>query len=104
MDPKDFRKHGHELIDWVADYLEGGAEKHPVLPRIQPGELRGKLPTQAPEPEQAPAHEVNVEEASAVGVSVTAVPVVNDPALTVAVISVSPHAVGVQTARFVQLV
>jgi len=33
-----------------------------------------------------------------------AVPVVNDPALTVAVIEVSAHAVGVQTARLVQLV
>ena len=49
MKVSDFRKHGHELIDWVADYLDGGVESMPVLPDMQPGDLRQKLPDKAPE-------------------------------------------------------
>ncbi|HSL69508.1 MAG TPA: pyridoxal-dependent decarboxylase [Longimicrobiales bacterium] len=46
-----FRQAGHELIDWVADYLQH-AERYPVLPRTQPGELRAALPAAPPlEPE-----------------------------------------------------
>ena len=28
----DFRKHGHKLIDWIADYFET-VENKPVLPK-----------------------------------------------------------------------
>lgn len=43
----DFRKAGHELVDWIADYLEN-IEQYPVLSRSQPGEIREQLPTSAP--------------------------------------------------------
>ena len=48
MDPSEFRRHGHALVEWIADYL-GGAEKYPVLPRVAPGDVRDALPRAAPE-------------------------------------------------------
>lgn len=52
MDPEAFRRHGHEVIDWIADYLAGVGEL-PVLARVAPGEVRAQLPSHpptAPEP------------------------------------------------------
>ena len=52
MTPDQFRAAGHELIDLIVDYLEG-AEARPVLPDIQPGDVRAQLPEHppaAPEP------------------------------------------------------
>ena len=48
MDPADFRRHGHELVDWIAEYLEH-PEKFPVLARVKPGDISRALPTEAPE-------------------------------------------------------
>jgi aromatic-L-amino-acid decarboxylase len=48
MDPADFRKHGHALIDWIAEYL-ANVEKYPVLSRLTPGQVRDALPAAAPE-------------------------------------------------------
>ena len=48
MGPEEFRRHGHALIDWVADYL-ARAEKYPVLAQVRPGELREQLPASPPE-------------------------------------------------------
>jgi aromatic-L-amino-acid/L-tryptophan decarboxylase len=48
VDPAAFRRHGHELVDWIAEYLEH-PEKYPVLARVTPGEIAAQLPTQAPE-------------------------------------------------------
>ncbi len=48
MDPADFRRHGHELVDWIAEYLEH-SEKYPVLARVKPGDITAALPTEAPE-------------------------------------------------------
>jgi aromatic-L-amino-acid decarboxylase len=45
---KDFRRAGHEIVDWIADYLENPRDL-PVLPKVQPGELTGRLPRSAPE-------------------------------------------------------
>ena len=51
MSPEDFRTHGHRVVDWIADYLEGVGEL-PVLSRVAPGEVRGRLPDSPPtEPE-----------------------------------------------------
>jgi len=51
MTPEEFRKQGHRLIDWVADYRLG-LSKRPVLSAVQPGSVRAQLPTSAPqEPE-----------------------------------------------------
>ena len=29
MSPEAFRRHGHTVVDWIADYL-AGVEQHPV--------------------------------------------------------------------------
>jgi aromatic-L-amino-acid decarboxylase len=47
MSKEDFRRFGHELIDWVADYLEN-VEDLPVLAQIQPGDLKAQLPLSPP--------------------------------------------------------
>jgi aromatic-L-amino-acid decarboxylase len=48
MTPDEFRTHGKELIDWIADYWEQ-IESHPVRSQVEPGWVRSQLPTQAPE-------------------------------------------------------
>jgi aromatic-L-amino-acid/L-tryptophan decarboxylase len=52
MDPASFRRHGHDLVDWIAEYLEH-SEKYPVLSRVKPGEIAAALPTHAPEESEA---------------------------------------------------
>jgi len=48
MDPAEFRRHGHALVEWIAEYL-AGSERYPVLSRVVPGDVRRALPTAAPE-------------------------------------------------------
>jgi len=48
MSPDEFRKHGHAVIDWIADYLEN-PEQWPVLSSVRPGDLRAALPKSPPE-------------------------------------------------------
>ncbi len=48
MDSEQFRRHGHDVIDWVADYLRD-VERYPVLPPTRPGEIRAQLPAAPPE-------------------------------------------------------
>jgi aromatic-L-amino-acid/L-tryptophan decarboxylase len=48
MSPEEFRAHGHALVDWIAAYWES-LEDRPVLPSVAPGEIRARLPEQAPE-------------------------------------------------------
>lgn len=47
MDVNEFRKHGHELIDWMADYAEN-IEKLPVKSGVKPGEIISQLPAEPP--------------------------------------------------------
>ena len=47
MSPAEFRKHGHAVIDWIADYLDR-PEKWPVLSGVRPGDVRGALPQSPP--------------------------------------------------------
>jgi aromatic-L-amino-acid/L-tryptophan decarboxylase len=47
MSPEEFRRHGHAVIDWIADYYQR-IESFPVLSRVQPGDIRRSLPEQAP--------------------------------------------------------
>ncbi|MEO7040781.1 MAG: pyridoxal-dependent decarboxylase, partial [Gemmatimonadaceae bacterium] len=42
-----FRKHGHELIDWIAGYLDDPGQ-YPVLSRSRPGDTIAALPAVAP--------------------------------------------------------
>jgi aromatic-L-amino-acid decarboxylase len=48
MSAEEFRRHGHEVIDWITDYWEGVAAG-PVLAQVQPGEVTAQLPTAAPD-------------------------------------------------------
>jgi len=48
LDPEAFRRLGHELIDWVADYRQGIAER-PVMARVTPGEIKRCFPEAPPE-------------------------------------------------------
>lgn len=48
MTPEQFREHGHEVIDWIADYYER-IETFPVLSQARPGQVRDALPPAAPE-------------------------------------------------------
>ena len=43
----DFRRHGHALIDWLADYYDR-VETLPVLSRVVPGQIRAQLPPSPP--------------------------------------------------------
>ncbi len=47
MTPDEFRRHGHEVVDWIADYY-AGIESYPVLSRAEPGQLRASLPSKPP--------------------------------------------------------
>ncbi len=48
MSPDDFRRHGHAVVDWIADYHQRVGEL-PVLSPVKPGEIRAALPPAAPE-------------------------------------------------------
>ncbi|MGH9480476.1 MAG: pyridoxal-dependent decarboxylase [Terriglobales bacterium] len=47
MDEQEFRRCGHALIDWIADYRVR-VETLPVLAQVRPGEVRAALPAAAP--------------------------------------------------------
>jgi len=47
MDPEEFRRHAHALVDWVADYL-ADAGRFPVLSPAPPGAVRDRLPVGPP--------------------------------------------------------
>jgi aromatic-L-amino-acid decarboxylase len=48
MPAEEFRRYGHQIIDWIADYFEH-IEELPVLAQIEPGDLKAQLPTSPPE-------------------------------------------------------
>ena len=48
MSPEEFRRQGHAVVDWIADYYSR-VESFPVSSRVQPGEIRSKLPTNPPQ-------------------------------------------------------
>jgi len=45
--PDEFRRFGHQVIDWIADY-RATVEARPVQPRIEPGALKKELPGEPP--------------------------------------------------------
>jgi aromatic-L-amino-acid decarboxylase len=51
MTPEEFRRFGHQLIDWVADYRATVADR-PVQAGTAPGDIKARLPADPPgEPE-----------------------------------------------------
>jgi len=52
MTNQEFRKYAHELVDWMADYLEN-LEQYPVKPPVKPGDIKAQLPHHAPEQGEA---------------------------------------------------
>jgi aromatic-L-amino-acid decarboxylase len=48
MTPEEFRRHGHALVDWVADYWARLGEL-PVTSAGPPGAVAAALPAAAPE-------------------------------------------------------
>ena len=46
--PDEFRRHGHEVVEWVARYLET-MEERPVQSPMEPGWVREQLPPSPPE-------------------------------------------------------
>lgn len=49
MNTDEFRRLGHQLIDWIADYRRDcAAGVFPVMARVAPGEVRRRLPRAAP--------------------------------------------------------
>lgn len=48
MKPEEFRKHAHQLVDWMLDYYEN-IDKLPVKSQVSPGEILSKLPASAPQ-------------------------------------------------------
>lgn len=48
MSAEDFRRYGHQVVEWIADYLSH-SERYPVLSQNKPGDLKAALPSAAPE-------------------------------------------------------
>lgn len=48
LSPEEFRRHGHAIVDWLADYRER-VENYPVLSTVKPGDIASMLPDEAPE-------------------------------------------------------
>ncbi|KAI3850261.1 hypothetical protein MKW92_047563 [Papaver armeniacum] len=47
LDPDEFRRQGHMIIDFLADYYKN-VESYPVRSHVEPGYLRKRLPESAP--------------------------------------------------------
>src|SRR5258708_12019414 len=47
MTPEEFRRHGHAVVDWIAD-SQSRVESFPVLSQMKPGEIRAALPADPP--------------------------------------------------------
>ena len=48
MNPEEFRRLGHQIIDRIADYRAGVAQ-YPVMARTAPGEIKAALPAEPPD-------------------------------------------------------
>ncbi|HBC77355.1 MAG TPA: aspartate aminotransferase family protein [Bacteroidales bacterium] len=47
MTNEEFRKHAHELVEWMAGYMDN-VEKYPVKSQVKPGEIFNQLPDNPP--------------------------------------------------------
>jgi len=69
MTPDEFRKHAHELVEWMAAYMEN-VEKYPVKSTVKPGEIFSQIPDKPPpDPESFSALMSDFEEIIMPGIS-----------------------------------
>ena len=47
MTPDEFRRHGHAVVDWIADYRER-VQDRPVMAPVAPGDIKALLPSAPP--------------------------------------------------------
>jgi len=47
MTTEEFRKHAHELVEWMAGYMDN-IEKYPVKSLVKPGDIFNQLPDDPP--------------------------------------------------------
>ncbi len=47
MDSETFRRLGHRLVDWIADYRES-LPRRPVMSKVAPGAIRARFPSEPP--------------------------------------------------------
>ena len=47
MTPEEFRKYGHAVVDWIADY-RARVDERPVMATVEPGLIRATLPAVPP--------------------------------------------------------
>ena len=52
MSPEEFRRQGHAVVDWLANYMET-VESMPVLSTVEPGDIRAQLPPSPPQSGEA---------------------------------------------------
>ena len=48
MTPDEFRKHAHELVEWMVGYMEN-VENYPVKSPVKPGDIFNKIPDSPPD-------------------------------------------------------
>ena len=48
MNLDEFRQHGHDIVEWIADYL-AAPKQYPVLSRCRPGDIKEQLSDQPPQ-------------------------------------------------------
>ncbi len=48
MTNEHFRKSAHEMVDWMADYMEN-TENYPVKSQVKPGDIKAQLPNLPPQ-------------------------------------------------------
>lgn len=52
MTPEEFRKHGHAVVDWIADY-RARVQERPVMAQTAPGEIKARMPASPPDQPEA---------------------------------------------------
>ena len=48
MTPEQFRQHGHEVVDWIADYWSRVGSRCRCASQVAPGDVRAALPADGP--------------------------------------------------------
>ena len=58
MDTTDFRKHAHDIVDWMADYLDG-VERYAVRSPVRPRDILNQIPLHPPQEGEPFSHIFN---------------------------------------------